>query len=131
MYNDPSTSKLTWIPWDNNEAFDPGKQGGALSVDLSDASTAWPLLSYIIADSEYETQDKVHLRDFLDNHGNSGNMSTIYNGYSTLIEPYVTGTDGEQSGYTYVNSSSNFSNALSTLLTHVSTRYNVVDAYAP
>jgi len=35
LYNNPENSKLTWIPWDNNEAFQDGKQGGALALDFS------------------------------------------------------------------------------------------------
>ena len=131
MYNDPATSKLTWIPWDNNEAFDEGKQGGAISIDVSDAGTEWPLLSYIIADATYEAQYKTYLRDFIDNHFNSGHMSFIYNNYSNQIEQYVTGTDGEISGYSFVNSSNNFTTALSELQSHVATRYSIVDNYAP
>lgn len=131
MYNDPATSKLNWIPWDNNEAFDEGKQGGAISIDASDATTDWPLLSYIIADATYEAQYKVYLRDFIDNHFNSTQMSSVYNNYYSQIEQYVTGTDGEIDGYSYVNSSANFSNALNDLLSHVTERYNIVDSYAP
>ena len=131
MYNDPATSKLTWIPWDNNEAFDEGKQGGAISIDVSDAGTEWPLLSYIIADATYEAQYKTYLRDFIDNHFNSSHMSFIYNNYSNQIEQYVTGTDGEISGYSFVNSSNNFTTALSELQSHVATRYSIVDNYAP
>lgn len=130
LYNDPATSKLNWIPWDNNEAFDEGKQGGALSIDVSDATTEWPLLNYIIADATYETQYKIYLRDFIDNHFNSAHMSTIYNNYFNQIEQYVTGTDGEIDGYSYVNSSANFTSALSELMSHVSSRYTIVDAYA-
>ncbi|MFT6502194.1 MAG: spore coat protein CotH [Crocinitomicaceae bacterium] len=131
LYNNPSDSKLNWIPWDNNEAFDEGKQGGALSIDLSDASNDWPLLSYIIADDTYESTYKVHLRNFIDNHFNSSNMSSIYNSYYSQIEPYVTGEFGEQSGYTFLNSDNDFSSALNTLISHTSSRYSVVDAYAP
>ncbi len=28
LYNDPDTGRLTWIPWDNNEALQEGKMGG-------------------------------------------------------------------------------------------------------
>lgn len=130
LYNNPANSKLTWIPWDNNEAFQEGNQGGALSISLSDATDDWPLLSYIIADSEYEAAYKVHLRDFIDNHFNWANMSSVYNNYHNQIEQYVTGSDGEISGYTFLNSSSDFSTGLSELISHASSRYYIVDAYA-
>lgn len=128
LYNNPSTGQLNWIPWDNNEAFDEGKQGGALSIDLSDASDEWPLLSYIMEDATYEAQYKAHLRDFIDNHFNSSNMSSIYSNYSNLIQ---TSVNAEISGYSYLTNSSDFSNAVSELNSHVSQRYSIIDAYAP
>ena len=30
LYNNPQNNQLTWIPWDNNEALQTGKQGGAI-----------------------------------------------------------------------------------------------------
>ena len=128
LYNNPSTGQLNWIPWDNNEAFDEGKQGGALSIDLSDATDEWPLLSYIIEDATYEAQYKAHLRDFIDNHFNLSNMSSIYSSYSSLIQSSV---NAETSGYSYLTNSSDFSNAVSELNSHVSQRYSIIDAYAP
>ena len=45
LYNDPDSGKLTWIPWDNNEALQEGKMGGSLALDFSDlTSGAWPLI---------------------------------------------------------------------------------------
>lgn len=48
LYNNPANGLLTWIPWDNNEAFQTGKQGGALSFSMSEVGTGWPLIKYII-----------------------------------------------------------------------------------
>ncbi len=131
MYNDPADSKLKWIPWDNNEAFQDGKMGGAIEIDGSDVGSDWPLISYLLTDATYEAQYKNHLRDFVDNHFNTSNMTTTYNNYYNLIEPYVVGVDGEQSGYTFLSNSSDFSTALSELISHVGTRVTVVDNYAP
>lgn len=128
LYNDPATGQLNWIPWDNNEAFDEGKQGGALAIDLHDATDEWPLLSYVIADQTYEDQYKAYLRDFVENHFNATNMSIVYSNYSSLIQSSV---QAEIDGYTYVNSMAQFSNAVTELNTHVTQRYAVVDAYAP
>ena len=128
MYNNPATGQLNWIPWDNNEAFDEGKMGGALSIDLSDATSDWPLLSYIVADAIYEADYKAHLRDFIDNHFNASNMTTIYTNYSNLIQSSV---DSETSDYSYLSSTADFSNSVSELISHTSQRYAVVDVYAP
>lgn len=127
LYNDPTTGQLNWIPWDNNEAFQEGNQGGALSIDLSDATDEWPLLSYIIEDPIYEEQYKIHLRDFIDNYFNVSTMSAIYSNYSNLITSSV---EAETSSYSYLNSFSDFSTAINELNTHASERYSIVNAYA-
>ena len=130
LYDNPENSKLTWIPWDNNEAFQDGNREGALSVDLSDATDTWPLLSYIIADETYEEAYKGHLLDFIGDHFYTSNMTRIYTGYQSQIEPYVTGTDGEQSGYSFLNSSGDFSTAVNELISHTGQRWGVVYSYA-
>lgn len=43
LYNNPESGKLEWIPWDNNEALQDGKMGGALSLSLSEVGVNWPL----------------------------------------------------------------------------------------
>jgi len=130
LYHNPDNSKLTWIPWDNNEAFQEGNREGALSINLNDASDSWPLLSYIIADEEYENAYKAHLLDFIDNHFYSSNMVSVYRDYQSQIQQYVTGSDGEQAGYTFLNSSADFENEVLELVDHVGTRYSIVNAYA-
>jgi spore coat protein CotH len=40
LYHDPSDNLIKWIPWDNNEAFQDGKQGGALSINLSEVDSS-------------------------------------------------------------------------------------------
>ena len=42
LYNDPDSMRFVWIPWDNNEALQTGKQGGAINIDLSGVSDQWP-----------------------------------------------------------------------------------------
>ena len=45
LYNDPDNNKLTWIPWDHNEALQEGNMQGALNLDFSDLnSNSWPLI---------------------------------------------------------------------------------------
>lgn len=45
LYNNPVTNQLTWIPWDNNEAFQEGKMGGALWLDFYNIYAGyWPII---------------------------------------------------------------------------------------
>lgn len=48
-----------------------------------------------------------------------------------MIQPYVTGTEGEIAGYTHLTSASEFNNALSVLISYISTRVAEADAYTP
>ena len=48
LYNNPDAEKLSWIPWDNNEALQQGNMQGSLALDFSDLNdTEWPLIGYL------------------------------------------------------------------------------------
>ena len=127
LYNNPENGKLTWIPWDNNEALQDGKQGGALALDFSNlASSSWPLIAKIYADDTYKAKYDSYLSEFKTNIFNANNMYTTYDSYEALIEPYAT---SEVSGYSFLNNSSEFATAISELKTHVSSRESAVESY--
>lgn len=128
LYNNPNNGLLTWIPWDNNEAFQEGKMGGALALDLYDATDEWPLLSYVIEDDVYEEMYKAHIESFRENVFNSSAMSARYSAEVALIEGCVVGSEGELPTYTFT-SDAEFSSAVNELISHVAARENVVDAY--
>ncbi len=125
LYNNPESNKIEWIPWDNNEAFYDGKQGGALQIDLSDVGTDWPIINYILAIPEYETIYKDYLNDFISTVFYSDKMLTTYNRYYELINQYVI---EEEPGYTFT-SSSDFESEVNFLNQHVVSRKEVVESY--
>jgi len=127
LYNSPDTNKLTWIPWDNNEALQTGNMGGSLPLNFSGlSSSSWPLIGYLYSDSVYKAKYDAYVQDVVDGAFNVNTMQTTYTTYAALIESYAT---TEVSGYTFLNSSSDFSSALSTLKTHVSSRATAVSNY--
>ena len=126
LYNNPENEKLTWIPWDNNEAFQSRSQGGTLSLSLSEVSSSWPLISYIIDQPEYEAIYKGYLYDFTNEVFKPSEMITLYNTYYNLLKEYA---DAEESDCTFINYSGAFDNAVSTLNTHVQQRYDAVASY--
>lgn len=128
LYNNPNTQKLGWIPWDNNESLQYGKMGGALDVDMSSVGSGWPLIRYIMDDADYKTVYQGHMQDFIDNVFIVSDMTSAYDTYYDMIKEYAY---DEVSGYTYLNSSSSFDQAVSTLKTHVSTRNSVANSYLP
>ncbi len=127
LYNNPDTSKLTWIPWDNNEALQFGKMDGSLPLDFSGLTTSeWPIIGYLYEDSVYKTQYDTYLQEIVDGAFNVSTIQTQYATYSALIEEYAT---SEIAGYTFLNNSSDFYQAVATLNQHVVNRATAVDVY--
>ena len=127
LYNDPDTGKLTWIPWDNNEALQEGKLGGSLALDFSDLSNSeWPLIAKIYADDVYKAQYDLYLSDVISDAFETSSIQATYDYYSTLIAPYAT---TELSGFSFLESDSDFYNAVDTLKSHATSRATAVSTY--
>ena len=127
LYNNPDTSKLTWIPWDNNEALQTGKMGGSLPLDFSGLNSAeWPLIGYLYQDSVYKSQYDTYVQDVVDNAFNVSTIQSLYTNYAALIQPYAT---SEVAGYSFLENGSDFQNAVNQLNTHVSSRAAAVSDY--
>jgi len=127
LYNNPDTGKLNWIPWDNNESLQTGKQGGALSLDFSGLnSSTWPLIGYIYSDEVYRAKYDAYVQEVVDGPFETSAMQALYDSYSSLLEEYA---NAEVSGYTFLNSSADFQSSVSGLKSHVSSRASAVSSY--
>ncbi|MCG1035476.1 CotH kinase family protein [Polaribacter sargassicola] len=127
LYNSPETGKLTWIPWDNNEALQTGNQQGALPLNFSGlSSSSWPLIGYMYQDDVYKEKYDTYVKEVIEGPFNETTMQALYTSYQTLVEEYAT---SEVSGYTFLNSSSSFYSAISTLKSHVTSRTTAVNNY--
>lgn len=123
LYNNPTDGLLTWIPWDNNESLQSGND--ALTPYLT-SSSSWPLISYLIAVDGYKTTYDNYLQKFLDEVFITTDMVALYESYYNLLKEYA---DAEESGRTYLTSSSSFYSAVLTLKSHVSSRNSVINSY--
>ena len=113
LYNNPNTSKLTWIPWDNNEALQIGKRGGSLPLDFSGLdSSQWPIIGYLYQDAVYKEKYDMYVREVIDGPFNETTIQSLYTTYAALVEEYAI---SEVSGYTFLNSSSDFQAGISEL----------------
>lgn len=127
LYNNPDTNKLAWIPWDNNEALQDGKQGGAYSLDFSGLSeSSWPIIGYMYDDAVYKAKYDAYVQEVIDGAFNTSKMEALYTTYATLLESYAT---SEEDGYTFLESSSDFQSAINELKSHASERAAAVSNY--
>ena len=127
LYNNPDTGLLTWIPWDNNEALQTGNQQGSLPLNFSGLSTSsWPLIGYMYSDDVYRAKYDAYVKETVNNYFKTSDMQTLYTNYASLLESYAT---SEEDGYTFLNNSSDFQNAISTLKSHVDQRASAVSSY--
>lgn len=127
LYNNPDTGKLNWIPWDNNEALQTGNQGGSYALNFQGlSSSSWPLIGYLYSDEVYKAQYDAYVQEVVNGPFNTVTMQALYDTYAALLEEAAT---SEVSGYTFLNSSSDFQSAINTLKSHVSSRASAVNSY--
>jgi hypothetical protein len=120
LYNDPTTSKFVWIPWDNNEALQSGKMGGAINLDLSGVGSQWPFISYIASDPTYYAQYKMYAKEFASTIFEPTKMSSTYDNLYNLIKESAA---KEKTGFTFLtNGVSDLNSALIQLKQQVSQR---------
>ncbi|GAC21104.1 CotH kinase family protein [Paraglaciecola arctica] len=127
LYNDPDTGLLTWIPWDNNEALQTGKQGGALALDFSGLnSDSWPLIGKIYADEVYQARYNELLLEVISSAFETNSIQATYDQYSALIEPEAT---SEVTGYSFLTSDNDFYQEVEALDQHAEQRAEAVSDY--
>ncbi len=145
IYNNPATSKLTWIPWDNNEALQSsssnstgnmgGMGGGSSSMSaievssMGSVSSSWPLISYLYDVDEYVDIYKGYLQQFIDEVFVTADLQALYTEYSALLKESA---EAEEYGYSFFSrnsASSEFSSAVTTLKSHAQSRYTTVSSY--
>lgn len=138
VYADPSDdNRLVWFPWDLNESMveqnsGPGRPGpggpeSSTSVMLDETTDDWPLIRYLLDDDVYRAKYKVFLQNALDTSLDETFVYGLIDKYHDLIAPYVTGTDGEASPYTFINNSSEFTSSVTELKEHIAERRTVVE----
>ncbi|MEQ9264843.1 MAG: CotH kinase family protein [Balneolaceae bacterium] len=116
LYNDEGL--LTWIPWDNNESFQDGKMGGAVSLGMTEVSSSWPIIRYIMDVEEYETTYKGYVSAFCGGVFTSGTMSNLLTNYEALLTDYAS------------QESSGFSSSVSSLKSYIELRNTTASNFA-
>ena len=135
LYNAPA-GKLTWIPWDFNMSMTTSSGGGnggggmtAVSLSMTEVSGTWPLLRYVADDATYYARYKTYVKEFKENVFIPTQINALFDKYHNLIQPYVTGTEPEQTGYSNLTSKTSFDTDLATLKSHVVTRNTAIETF--
>ncbi len=129
LYN--SGGVLTWIPWDNNEAFQSGS-GQYSSIEVSkmgSVSSSWPLISYLYDVDDYAEMYEEYLQMFVDDVFVTATLQELYSTYYNLL---LESASNESSGKTFFDTSNpatEFSTAITTLKSHASSRVSTVTNY--
>ncbi len=130
LYDNPDTNKFEWIPWDNNEALVSNNR--CLDLDMEDITIDeineynWPLIRYILDDSDYETTYKDYVEEFATSYFNATYLNPIFTTYKSLISDSVS---SEEYGYTFT-SESEFTAAVETLKEHTTERNTAALEYS-
>ncbi len=125
IYSNPENGLITWIPWDNNEAFQSGNSSIEVSA-VSRVSTSWPLISYLYDVDEYVEKYESYLQQFIDEVFIPDELTALYEEYYNLLKTYAY---AEENGRTFIYSDSSFDSAVSTLKNHAQSRYTTVSNY--
>ncbi|MCD4848243.1 MAG: CotH kinase family protein [Candidatus Aegiribacteria sp.] len=130
LYNDPATGLLTWIPWDNNMALrsDKGLMP-VLTLDLEDVNRNWPLIRYFMDDPVYREKYMENLEHVLETAFDPEDMKDSYLHFHDMISQFVIGENGELEGYSLLECTDEFNEALEELVDHASRRNLEVDAF--
>ncbi len=139
IYHDPGDDLIHWIPWDFTAALWPPGQSmmPPLSLELRpiEASSAWPLIRYLMDIPDYHPKYVSYVRQTIDERFYPERMQAIFEAAKELVSPYVTGTYSEVKGYTNLRRKSEFEKEFQILNQHVENRFaaatKFVDKYQP
>ncbi len=126
LYASPSASKrLTWIAWDHSLAFATNNQSA--SLDLANVGSSWPLIRYTMDDTTYRAVYFAALEKVAALFTREKLEAKIRAAHD-LVAPYVVGTDGEKTGYTFLGNAQAFETSVDTLLGYVDQRSSAAKA---
>lgn len=119
LYNNPADGRLMWIPWDNNEAFQKGKMGGALDFSMNIEKERWPIIEHILSQPQYKKRFETYLAQFSREVYSPDAMSAKLAQYEDMLLKYA---KAEEPDYTFIKSGETFDFAVDVLQKHAQAR---------
>lgn len=121
LYNNPETGQLVWIPWDNNEALSSRGRGG-MSFSAKEVGDQWPLIKFLLDQDEYRQWYKEEIKNFIEKTLVPSKINERIEQYKKMIEPYISGSDGEKTGYSFILKADDFNKSIIELKKHIEKR---------
>lgn len=134
LYGVPSDAgRLQWIPWDFNLSMQSGSggskaagQGTGLTLSMSEVTSSWPLIRYLIDDPTYRAAYRKHLATAVQGAFESTAFTKRVNELHALIAPHVVGAKGEVAPYSTLSAAADFEASAQVLIDHAKARATAV-----
>ena len=122
---------LHWIPYDLNLSFQMkgGLNRTALTMEMKEVGSQWPLIRYIVDDPEYFAFYKTSVKDFVVYHFTPTAMSEYIKKHKAILAPSFTATEIEKSPYTYLQNPQSFDQAVMDLEKYINGRCKEVSVF--
>lgn len=89
LYQNPESNKLTWIPWDHDNALKYLEGGGTYDFTFSEIGEEWPLIKYLIENPDCQAIFKQEVANFIQGPFREEQVVQTLNRHLDLVEPFV------------------------------------------
>ena len=122
---------INWIPYDLNLSFQlkGGNNRTALTMEMKEVGSQWPLIRYIIDDPAYYAFYKQSVKDFIENTFTPAKMSEYIAKQKVILQPNFIGIGVEAPPYSNLTSPQSFVQAVSDLERYINDRHAAVSTF--
>lgn len=122
---------LHWIPYDLNLSFQMkgGLNRTALTMEMKEVGTQWPLIRYIVDDPEYFAFYKAAVKDFVGKTFTPTAMNEYIRKHKAVLAPSFIASEIEKPPYSYLQNPQSFDNSVSDLEKYINERYATVSVF--
>ncbi|KNY25967.1 CotH kinase family protein [Pseudobacteroides cellulosolvens] len=152
LYQDlGDNGRMVYVPWDFNLSLSddpftmmgmggmgggfggfPGMPGNTIpaTLSLSEIGNSWPLIRFLIDDPVYKNIYHYEMKNAMSTCFNQSTINSKISKLQELIRPYVVGTEGEKSPYSFLtNGATQFNQGVTDLKNLISRRHSAVSTY--